>query len=167
MMANRENGKTRILFVCLGNICRSPAAEGVMKKLVADAGEDQLWDIDSAGTGDWHVGDLPDSRMRAAGQRRGYAFTHRCRQVTAADFDRFDLIVGMDDNNLRNLRLLAPSRRHWQKIVPIARWLKPDEGRCVPDPYYGSERDFDHVITLLEAACSRMLKDKANAPADK
>ncbi len=149
---------TKVLFVCLGNICRSPAAEGVMKKLAAEAGQADLWEIDSAGTGDWHVGELPDSRMRAAGAKRGYNFTHRCRQVRPDDFDRFDLIIGMDDNNLRNLRLLAPSREHWSKIVPIASHLKPEEGKLVPDPYYGTDRDFDHVISLLEAACGRMIK---------
>lgn len=153
--------KLKVLFVCLGNICRSPAAEGVMKKLVADSGQQHLWEIDSAGTGDWHVGELPDRRMRAAGERRGYQFTHRCRQVTAEDFDRYDLIVGMDDNNIRNLHILATSRDYWDKIIPIGRWLTVFEGYSVPDPYYGTERDFDHVISLLEMACARMLADES------
>ncbi len=157
-MTDSRNQKKmkRVLFVCLGNICRSLAAEGIMKKIVEDRGEADLWEIDSAGTGDWHVGDLPDSRMRAAGARRGYKFTHRCRQLRGQDFQDFDMIIGMDDQNIRNIRLFAPSREDWSKVHHIAEWLRPEEGTYVPDPYYGSERDFNHAIDLLEAACTRL-----------
>jgi len=146
----------RVLFVCLGNICRSPAAEGIMKKIVAEKGWASDWVIDSAGTGDWHIGELPDSRMRAAGARRGYRFDHRCRQLRASDFDEFDMIIGMDDQNIRNIRLFAPSREKWRKVHHIGEWLEPAEGTYVPDPYYGDERDFNLAIDLLEAACERI-----------
>lgn len=153
-----ESGKTkkRVLFVCLGNICRSPAAEGILKKIVEDRGEESLWEIDSAGTGDWHVGDLPDSRMRQAGARRGYSFIHRCRHLRPEDFKRFDYIIGMDNQNIRNIRHFASGDEDLAKVHHIGEWLRPEEGTYVPDPYYGTERDFFHAIDLLEAACSRI-----------
>ena len=99
----------KVLFVCLGNICRSPAAEGVMRRIVGEAGEDSRWVIDSAGTGRYHIGELPDHRMRIHARRRGLELTHHCRQVTEEDFERFDLIIGMDASNIANLRRIAPS----------------------------------------------------------
>lgn len=162
-MANSDNNKKtkRVLFVCLGNICRSPAAEGIMKKIVEERGEADRWIIDSAGTGDWHVGDLPDSRMREAGARRGYRFTHRCRQLGPEDFRNFDLIIGMDDGNIRNIRSFAPSREDMALIHHIGEWLQPQEGTDVPDPYYGTSQDFNHAIDLLEAACTRLADEAA------
>lgn len=154
MLKGKE--KIRILFVCLGNICRSPAAEGIMRSVVAKHGEEDRWVIDSAGTGDWHVGDLPDSRMRAAGVRHGYRFEHRCRQISRDDFNNFDLIIGMDDQNIRNLSLIAPDSEAKAKIQHIGDWLHSDECTYVPDPYYGTERDFDFAISLLEKACKRI-----------
>src|SRR3954468_471767 len=97
----------RICFVCLGNICRSPTAEGVFRKLAQDAGLDRQMTIDSAGTGAWHVGELPDSRSRVAARRRGYELTHRARKFTAADLDRFDLVLAMDRDNFNTLHRLA------------------------------------------------------------
>lgn len=152
----KEKKKKRILFVCLGNICRSPAAEGIMRETVRRHGDEGNWTIDSAGTGDWHVGDLPDSRMRAAAAKSGYRLTHRCRQLRASDFDDFDLIIGMDEQNMRNIRLFSPSREEWKRVQPISLWLSDDEGTYVPDPYYGTEHDFDRVVSLLESACSRL-----------
>ena len=105
--ADAPKEKTRVLFVCLGNICRSPAAQGIMQALVDEAGETDCWEIDSAGTGGYHVGDLPDSRMRLAARRRGLELDHICRQVRTSDFDRFDLIIAMDDSNYRALRQLC------------------------------------------------------------
>ena len=101
--------KTRILFVCLGNICRSPAAEGIMRRIVERRGLSGTFGIDSAGTYGGHRGELPDPRMRSAASRRGYALTHRSRQVREEDFDRFDMIVAMDDMNYESLNRLAPT----------------------------------------------------------
>ena len=100
--------KVRVLFVCLGNICRSPAADGIMQAIVAEHGDEARWVIDSAGTGGYHVGDLPDNRMRIHARRRGLELTHICRQVRYSDFDDFDLIIPMDANNEANLRRIAP-----------------------------------------------------------
>ncbi|MDE7458036.1 MAG: low molecular weight phosphotyrosine protein phosphatase, partial [Muribaculaceae bacterium] len=113
-LKNKE--KIRILFVCLGNICRSPAAEGVMKAIVEANGDSSRFEIDSAGTGNYHIGDLPDRRMRVHAQHRGYNLTHRCRQVTPSDFEDFDLIVAMDESNHRNLCRIAPTVEAENKI---------------------------------------------------
>src|SRR5690606_33971997 len=102
----------RICFVCLGNICRSPTAEGVMRALVEQAGLGRRVVVDSAGTGAWHVGELPDPRSRAAAKKRGYELVHRARKFTAQDFDRFDLVVAMDRDNYSNLQRLARGRTH-------------------------------------------------------
>lgn len=145
----------KVLFVCLGNICRSPAAEGVMVDTLRHAGAQ--WTVDSAGTGDYHIGDLPDWRMRRAAERRGLRLTHHCRQVKPSDFERFDLIVGMDASNLANLRRMAPTPEAAAKVVGIGEWLDPSLGyEHVPDPYYESDKAFDLVLDLLENACQRM-----------
>ena len=116
--------KKRLLFICLGNICRSPAAEGVMKKMVADAGLAAGYEIDSAGIGDWHVGQLPDSRMRNCGARRGYNFNSRARQFDkTVDFDRFDNILVMDRNNYRAITSMAPDYEARDKVHMLDRLL--------------------------------------------
>ena len=148
----------RICFVCLGNICRSPTAEGVMTKLVRDAGLADRVTIDSAGTGDWHVGELADPRTRAAAKRRGLELTHRARQFTRADLDRFDLVVAMDTENLRQLELVAAKR-----TTPEIRLLcsfdpASEAGACVPDPYAGGPDGFEHVLDLCERACAGLLE---------
>ncbi len=159
-MTERLRGadKIRVLFVCLGNICRSPAAEGIMRAAVAKAGQSHRWVIDSAGTGDWHVGELPDERMRAHARRRGYDLTHRCRQITRRDFADFDLIVGMDDNNRRNLMRLAPDDASRDKIVMMADFFSPGAPvDNVPDPYYGGPEGFELAIDLLEDATAGLI----------
>ena len=159
-MTERLRGadKIRVLFVCLGNICRSPAAEGIMRAAVAKAGQSDRWVIDSAGTGDWHVGELPDERMRAHARRRGYDLTHRCRQITRRDFADFDLIVGMDDNNRRNLMHLAPDDASRDKIVMMAEFFSPGAPvDNVPDPYYGGPEGFELAIDLLEDATAGLI----------
>ena len=147
---------TRICFVCLGNICRSPTAEGVMRALLDRAGRADLV-IDSAGTGDWHVGELPDPRTREAAHERGYALTHRARQFTRADLERFELVLAMDAANLRNLLALRGAR-----TVPEIRLFRSYDpsappGAEVPDPYVGGRAGFDAVLDQCERACEGLL----------
>ena len=155
----RTAPRLRVLFVCLGNICRSPAAEGVMRA-VADAGCDaSRWEIDSAGTGDWHVGDLPGKRMRIHARRRGLELIHRCRQVRVADFDDFDIIVGMDESNLRNLHALAPTFEAGAKIVGMAEFVgKAMRYDYIPDPYYEGAEGFELVLDLLDDGCRNLYR---------
>ena len=146
----------RVLFVCLGNICRSPAAEGVMTRILREKG-DTSWTVDSAGIGRWHIGQLPDRRMRVHARQRGLELTHHCRQVCADDFERFGLIIGMDSQNIADLRELAPSPEAEAKIRPMSRWLNPLSGYdYVPDPYYEGSEGFELVLDLLEDGCRRL-----------
>lgn len=149
-----------ILFVCLGNICRSPAAEGVMKAAAKKRGLDLV--IDSAGTGDYHIGELPDSRMRHAASRRGLTLDHHCRQVRRSDFDTFDLIIGMDASNIAKLKRMAPTVEAEAKIAPISRWLDPACGYdYVPDPFYERDEGFELVLDLLQRACDNLCDNLA------
>ena len=148
---------TRLLFVCLGNICRSPAAEGVMRARAEAAGLPVT--LDSAGTGDWHAGDPPDRRMTAAARKRGIDLTGlRARQVRPRDFEAFDLVLAMDRANLDALSRLRPAG------APAGLELMRDQapgprGREVPDPYYGGDGGFDGVLDLIEAASAGLLDD--------
>ena len=153
----RAKDHISILFVCLGNICRSPAAEGVMQAVVDDEGAAARFTIDSAGTGDYHIGDLPDQRMRIHARRRGYELTHRCRQVRAYDFDDFDIIVAMDASNERNLRRIAPSPEAEAKIVQMAEFVDiASRYDHIPDPYYEGAEGFELVLDLLQSACRNL-----------
>lgn len=152
--------KKRILFICLGNICRSPAADGIMKRLVSEAGLDDDFMIDSAGIGSWHVGQLPDHRMRRHGLLHGYTFDHRARQVSARDFDHFDYIAVMDQENYNDINRQARSETDRQKIIRLSDYLRHHPGQqTIPDPYYGNDRDFEYVIELLEDACATLLQE--------
>ncbi len=150
-----------VLFVCLGNICRSPAAEGVMRQWAMDQKVADKLIIDSAGTGDWHVGSKPDARMRQAAQKRGLSLESRGRQVSLEDFTRFDLIVAMDRDNVRNLQLMGckGSNLHLlgeflpESPGPPGPPESPESPLDVPDPYYGGPDGFDHVLDMLDAAC--------------
>jgi protein-tyrosine phosphatase len=144
----------RLLFVCLGNICRSPTAEGVMRRLVRERGlEDQI-EIDSAGTGGWHVGAPPDERATEAARRRGTTLEGAARKFAFEDFDRFDLILAMDSENLRDLQALAPDEDARARV----RLLRgPDLD--VPDPYYGGPDGFEDVLDQVEEACRRLLDE--------
>ncbi len=150
----------RVLFVCLGNICRSPTAEAVMAQLVADAELEHAIELDSAGTGAWHVGSPPDERATAAAAARGIAMRGAARQVRLEDFEQFDLLLAMDADNHRNLRELAPHPEGAAK-VRMLREFDPASVTAVtldvPDPYYGGEDGFDHVLDLVEAACAGLL----------
>ena len=152
--------KQRLLFICLGNICRSPAADGIMHHLVEGRGLADDFYIDSAGIGSWHVGQLPDYRMRRCGERHGYVFDHRARQFSAADFDRFDLIAVMDHENYHDVARQARSAADRQKIIRMSDYLRHHPGQqTVPDPYYGDERDFEFAVELLEDACEGLLDE--------
>lgn len=151
--------KQRILFVCLGNICRSPAADGIMHRLVEEAGLSDCYEIDSAGTYAGHRGELPDPRMRRAAEPRGYHLTHRSRPVREEDFEEFDLILAMDDNNYEALHRLAPSREaadRIERMVTFTREEFPDRF-YVPDPYYEGREGFELVLDLLECGCRNLL----------
>lgn len=150
--------KTKILFVCLGNICRSSAAEGVMKQFVERERRQEEFVIDSAGILSYHQGELPDPRMRSHAARRGYQLTHRSRPVSTDDFLEFDLIIGMDDRNLDDLHRLAPSLESEEKIHRMTDYCRHyPEADHVPDPYYGGAAGFDLVLDLLEDACQGLL----------
>lgn len=157
ILADRKN--ISVLFVCLGNICRSPAADGVMKSFVSERSDAARWTIDSAGTGGWHVGQLPDKRMRVHAARRGYNLDHICRQVREADFERFDLIVGMDAQNISDLRCLAPSPEAEEKIVSMADFCSiATRYDHIPDPYYEGAEGFELVLDLLQDACAGLYR---------
>jgi protein-tyrosine phosphatase len=154
----------KVLFVCLGNICRSPLAEGIFAHLVRERGLEGRYLADSAGTGDWHVGQPPDRRAIAAAQKRGVPLPSIGRQVRRKDFEEFDLIVAMDKNNRRDLESLAPAaQRHKIKLM---REYEPaeDRGADVPDPYYGGPYEFDSVYEMLRRCCERLL-DALEGPA--
>lgn len=155
--------KEKILFVCLGNICRSPAADGIMKAKAEDQGLSHLLDIDSCGIGAWHVGQLPDPRMRRHGHDHGYRFDHRARQITASDFSHFDRIMVMDRENLHAVRSLSPSHEYTDKVEMLANYLSlHDSHSVIPDPYYGDDKDFELVIELLEDACQGLIDNIIN-----
>jgi protein-tyrosine phosphatase len=150
----RDGEVTRLLFVCLGNICRSPTAEGVMRALVEQAGMSDRIELDSAGTGAWHVGNAPDTRAVEAASARGFALDGRARQIRPEDFDDFDLMIAMDSENVRELRRLAPGRG--QPSRPLAQLVAGEMD--VPDPYYGGEGGFEQVLDLVQAACAGLLE---------
>ena len=156
-LSNSKNQKVNVLFVCLGNICRSPAAEGIMKKMVADNQlEDKIY-VDSAGTSGWHQGELPDHRMRTHGERRGYDFSSRSRKFSSSDFDSFDYIVVMDDDNYHNVKKLAKTEGHAAKIHRMTDFSNAYSHSHIPDPYYGDASGFELVMDLLEDACENLM----------
>ncbi len=147
----------RVLFVCLGNICRSPTAEGVFRHLVEQEGLAGKIDIDSAGTAAYHVGEPPDRRSQASALRRGIDMSHqRARQAKRVDFERFDYVLAMDDENLRNLQALCPDPKTHNPGLFLS--FAPKAGRSdVPDPYYGGGNGFELVLDLIEEASQGLL----------
>ncbi|WP_242469428.1 low molecular weight protein-tyrosine-phosphatase [Rhabdochromatium marinum] len=151
--------KVRVLFVCMGNICRSPTAQGVFRQLVAQAGLADRIDIDSAGTHAYHIGEPPDQRATATAHQRGIDLSDlRARRAKVEDFEAFDYVLAMDQDNFRNLReLCPPALTHRLKLfMDFAPQLSVRE---VPDPYYGGPRGFDRVLDLIEAASAGLLED--------
>lgn len=157
--------KIKVLFVCLGNICRSPAAEGVLQRLVEERKLSRRFEIDSAGTYSGHRGQLPDPRMRRHASRRGYNLTHRARPITIDDFEDFDIIVAMDESNRRTLMHLAASPEQQAKIVMMGDYIVKLRAHYdyVPDPYYEGAEGFELVLDLLEDACSNLLEEIINS----
>lgn len=150
--------KLSVLFVCMGNICRSPTAEGVFRKNLADAGLADIVHADSAGTHAYHVGEGPDRRARAAAERRGYSLEGiRARRVTEMDFEGFDFILAMDEDNLFALRDAADEPHH-AKISLFLDFAEASELREVPDPYYGGTAGFERVLDLVEDASKGLLE---------
>ncbi len=165
--STEDRAPVRLLFVCLGNICRSPTAEGVMRHVVTEAGMQDRVELDSAGTGSWHVGSPPDARATAAASGRGVELIGEARQVRPEDFEEFDLILAMDRANLRDLRALAGSEEAAEK-VRLLREFDPGTGGPsstgagdldVPDPYYGPGGGFEEVFDLVDAACRGLLDE--------
>ena len=150
--------KIRLLFVCLGNICRSPSAEAVMKKLVKDAGLGDRIEIDSAGITGYHEGDRADSRMRAHAARRGYKLVSGSRPVCTEDFFVFVLIIGLDNRNIDDLKRKAPDLESVEKIHQMTEYSRNKLYDHVPDPYYGGASGFELVLDLLEDACGGLLE---------
>ena len=150
--------KQRVLFVCLGNICRSPAANGILEKMISERGLEHLIEVDSAGTYSGHRGELPDPRMRRAAAERGYNLTHRARTVSEDDFYEFDMIIVMDDSNYERVSRLAPERKYLDKLHRMVEFTTdfPDYS-YIPDPYYEGTEGFYLVLNMLENGCNNLL----------
>lgn len=150
--------KIGVLFVCLGNICRSPLAEAVFRDQADRAGLADRFEVDSAGTSDYHIGEAPDERTIRTAAARGLHVDHSSRQVDGADFERFDYILAMDTNNLRRIERLAGSTQGKAQVALLREFDAAGNGGAeVPDPYFGGERGFDDVHDLVERACRGLL----------
>ena len=151
------NSPYRVLFVCMGNICRSPAAECVFRNFVEKSEIHRSIECDSAGTIDFHTGNAPDSRMRSAGNKRGYTIKDAARQVQHEDFEQFDLIITMDDKNFHNVQRMAPNSEYRATVRKFCDYISNFPDTEVPDPYYGGAAGFEHVLDLLEDGCGTIL----------
>ena len=152
--------KISVLFVCLGNICRSPAAEAIFISLLKKKGLTDGFFVDSAGTGSWHIGKKADSRMRIAAERRDIKILSRARQITSKDFDEFDYILAMDDSNFRNIQDLKnrTSSTAYASIKKIQNFRTVFNDQEVPDPYFGGDDGFDYVLDILEDSVKGFLE---------
>lgn len=154
--------KYKVLFVCLGNICRSPAAEGILKTLVKKEKLDKDVYVDSAGTSGYHTGDLPDSRMRQHAAKRGYNLNSLSRKFKQSDFYNFDIIIAMDDSNYHNILDLAPDLESENQVYRMVDFLEQLSSDHVPDPYYLGADGFELVLDLLEDSCQGLLDKLKN-----
>lgn len=154
----KTNSTIHILFVCLGNICRSCTAEEIMRTLLKHAGLEKVVEVDSAGLISYHQGEQADPRMRSHALRRGYHITHLSRPLRMTDFYDFDFIIGMDDTNISRLHELAPSLEEESKIHRMTEFCVNKIADHIPDPYYGGAQGFENVIDLLEDACGGLLQ---------
>ncbi len=165
-MLDNSHGKkakiTNILFVCLGNICRSSAAEEIMRHKLKSNDMDHIISVDSAGLINFHEGELSDSRMRYHAKQRGYNMTHRSRPIQSSDFQKFDMIIGMDGSNIKRLHQLASNPIESNKINIITDYNIKYDVESVPDPYYGYDKDFEYVLDLLEDACDGLISKLQN-----
>ncbi len=151
--------KTKVLFVCLGNICRSPTGEGVFQHLVKERNLNEHYHIDSAGTNGFHDGERADARMRKHATKRGLSLDSISRQVTPEDFIEFDHIIAMDDSNVTNLRSFCPSPEYFSKVRKMTDFAQNMDFDYVPDPYYGGEEGFELVLDLVEDSCEGLLAE--------
>lgn len=149
----------KLLFVCLGNICRSPAAEGIMQSKISQAGLEDLIYCDSAGTSAYHAGERADARMREHAAKRGFKLLSRSRPFEKTDFEEFDLILCMDQSNLENVKAMDAKKIYSEKIKLITDYLSFIEAEVVPDPYYGGDQGFEFVMDILEESCTNLLKE--------
>jgi protein-tyrosine phosphatase len=152
-----SGARTRVLFVCLGNICRSPLAENVFRHVVAEAGREDEFDIDSAGTGSWHVGERPDARAASVAEAHGVQVRGHARQVTPLDLQRFDYVLAMDRENLEELELMARREPAAARIELLRDYDPRPEGGEVPDPYYGGADGFEEVFDIVSRSCRALL----------
>lgn len=157
-MNTKQVPTVSLLFICLGNICRSPAAHAVFCKMIAICGLENNFVVDSAGIGDWHIGELPDSRMRTHGSKRGYDINHHARQFKVDNFNKFDYIVVMDEENYRIITSMAKSESDSAKVIRMANYFTQHSNNSVPDPYYGGSADFELALDLIEDGCNGLLK---------
>jgi protein-tyrosine phosphatase len=152
-----DSPRTSVLFVCLGNICRSPLAEGVFQHLVSEAGLDERFEIDSAGTGSWHVGEAPDARASLVASQHGVELRSRARQITEDDLLHFDWVIAMDRENLRNIERMAGATGSEAKIHLLREFDTSGDGDEVPDPYYGGASGFENVYEMVHRSCQVLL----------
>ncbi|XP_076612645.1 low molecular weight phosphotyrosine protein phosphatase isoform X2 [Chaetodon auriga] len=152
------NGAKSVLFVCLGNICRSPIAEAVFRKMATDAGVVDKWVIDSGATSDWNIGSSPDARGLACLRKHGIETSHRARQVTREDFMSFEYILCMDESNLSELNRKAKSATNSQAKIELLGSYDPENQRIIKDPYYGSDEDFEKVYQQCVRCCKAFLE---------
>lgn len=152
----------KILYVCLGNICRSPIAEGIMQKLISEKGLSNKISVDSAGTTDYHIGKLPDQRTRHNAENHGITLIHKCRQLSFQDFSDFNYIVAMDQNNLDNINLLSlrafGNYQSEENVFLLRKFDNEDNEKSVPDPYYGKKDDFEQVFQIV-SRCNKVFLD--------